>query len=376
MLKFSKSYISALLVGCDGLALRGATSGAIFSEDFSARGATSSGGIQRGTTARLETVEMETVEMETVEMEECIAARLETVEMEECIDKLTDEQRIELLDEVYMCSESLIMNNEEAKESSEVSSGLFPLAKDVSSDEAVISDETCMPDEREDTKDVISDETEDTKVRTDTKVRKENLEAGGDKGAPQNSDEQTLFSPALVQQFLPGYTASNEEDLATKSRRRGKAPSKVPCIHGKKNPSRCVECGGSSICEHKRYRYTCKDCGGAGRCTHGRMRYACKECGGASLCEHGRDRSQCKKCGGGSICEHGRRRTHCRECGGGAFCTHGRWRSHCKECGGGTLCTHGRRRTLCKECGGGGLCEHGKRRSQCKECKANNTKKT
>ena len=79
----------------------------------------------------------------------------------------------------------------------------------------------------------------------------------------------------------------------------------------------CKECGGASICEHGRQRYTCKECGGRGICEHGRRRSLCKECGGGSICEHGRQRSKCKECGGGSICEHGRRRSECKECGGG-----------------------------------------------------------
>jgi hypothetical protein len=39
---------------------------------------------------------------------------------------------------------------------------------------------------------------------------------------------------------------------------------------------------------------------------------------------------QCKECGGSSICEHKRQRSHCRECKGSSFCEHNRERYRCK----------------------------------------------
>jgi hypothetical protein len=31
---------------------------------------------------------------------------------------------------------------------------------------------------------------------------------------------------------------------------------------------KCVDCGGSSICDHGRRKASCKDCGGSGICDH------------------------------------------------------------------------------------------------------------
>jgi hypothetical protein len=94
------------------------------------------------------------------------------------------------------------------------------------------------------------------------------------------------------------------------------------------------------------------------RCKHGRrQRSRCKECGGAGICKHGRQRPQCKECGSGSIfCQHGRRfKDRCKECArdGTSTCKHGRYRYLCKDCGGAGICQHERQRAQCKECGGG-----------------------
>ena len=53
---------------------------------------------------------------------------------------------------------------------------------------------------------------------------------------------------------------------------------------------------------------------------HGKTRGTCVECGGSSICQHKRQRSKCVECGGSSICQHKRRRSQCVECGGGEIC--------------------------------------------------------
>ena len=54
------------------------------------------------------------------------------------------------------------------------------------------------------------------------------------------------------------------------------------------------ECGGSSICEHKRQRSSCKECKGSSLCPHDRQKSRCKDCGGSGICMHGRQRRNCK----------------------------------------------------------------------------------
>jgi len=95
-----------------------------------------------------------------------------------------------------------------------------------------------------------------------------------------------------------------------------------------------VDCGGISICEHRKRRSTCKDCGGASICEHNRRRSECKDSWGASICEHNRKRSRCKDCGGASICEHNRERSECKDCGGTSICEHNQERAKFKDCRG------------------------------------------
>ena len=77
-----------------------------------------------------------------------------------------------------------------------------------------------------------------------------------------------------------------------------------------------------------------------------------QDCGGGSICVHRRIRSVCKECGGGSICVHQRERAYCKECGGSQICVHGRIRYYCRDCGGKGICIHGKRRKT-------GACKHG-----------------
>ena len=79
------------------------------------------------------------------------------------------------------------------------------------------------------------------------------------------------------------------------------------------------------------YRSRCIDCGGTGVCEHNRVRRNCKDCGGNNLCiPHKKPKSRCVECGGASTCEHKKLRRHCFECGGVAVCAHKRIRRDCK----------------------------------------------
>ena len=84
------------------------------------------------------------------------------------------------------------------------------------------------------------------------------------------------------------------------------------CTNFRKN--RCVECGGSSMCEHKRRRGTCIECGGASTCVHKRQKAECIDCGGSNICKHKRLKHRCIECGGISICRHGLQKDKCKEC--------------------------------------------------------------
>ena len=100
------------------------------------------------------------------------------------------------------------------------------------------------------------------------------------------------------------------------------------------------------------YRSRCIDCGGTGVCEHNRVRRNCKDCGGNNLCiPHKKPKSRCVECGGASTCEHKKLRRHCFECGGVAVCAHKRIRRDCKICKGrcvlGLFCLYSRFLLLC-----------------------------
>jgi hypothetical protein len=122
------------------------------------------------------------------------------------------------------------------------------------------------------------------------------------------------------------------------------------CQHGKA-PTRCLDCGGGSFCEHRILRFACAVCKG---------------------CEHGRLRNQCRDCKGKHFCEHKRRRRNCKECKGASVCEHNRIRYACKDCIGSSICEHKRERSRCRLCKGGGICEHKKVRCKCPICRPDN----
>ena len=55
-------------------------------------------------------------------------------------------------------------------------------------------------------------------------------------------------------------------------------------------------------------------------------------------CEHGVVRDKCLPCGGSAFCVHRRRKQKCRICGGSAYCKHDKRKDRCNYCGGSSLC--------------------------------------
>ena len=70
------------------------------------------------------------------------------------------------------------------------------------------------------------------------------------------------------------------------------------CVH-KNRKSRCVSCGGSETCEHKKVRSICIEC---------------KSCKGSRLCEHNKQKQNCTRCGGVSTCQHKKQKLQCKIC--------------------------------------------------------------
>lgn len=132
---------------------------------------------------------------------------------------------------------------------------------------------------------------------------------------------------------------------------------------------KCIDCGGSGICIHKKQRQNCKICLGSRICIHLRIKSDCKECGGSNICEHSRIKYRCKDCGGKGICIHGKTKSKCVECGGANLCIHKKEKYICKDCNGKGFCEHGKSKFLCIECNGKSICEHKRRRSKCLICK-------
>ena len=70
-------------------------------------------------------------------------------------------------------------------------------------------------------------------------------------------------------------------------------------MHFKLVVSRCVDCGGASICQRNRREAGYKDCGGTSICQHNRGEERYKDCGGTSICQRNRQRSRYKDCESG-----------------------------------------------------------------------------
>ena len=79
----------------------------------------------------------------------------------------------------------------------------------------------------------------------------------------------------------------------------------------------CPVCRPESLCGHGRKKSRCTLCPGGGKelCMHKRRSGTCIECGSTRyLCPHLRQPSRCAECGGKGLCEHKRRRRLCRIC--------------------------------------------------------------
>ena len=194
------------------------------------------------------------------------------------------------------------------------------------------------------------------------------------------------------------------------------------CEHGSSDS--CKECGGSSICEHGRVRYSCKECGGSGICGTGGAKPV-QGCGARASaaredrqvqvrgCEHlqAREEEASARSAGLGHLPAREAATQLQGVWGSAFCEHGRGKRSARSAGrehlrareGGDtsasagaqhICEHGRVRAVqgvrgrehlrawrrqsdtgsagarrsaaregasrCKECGGCQICEHGR----------------
>jgi hypothetical protein len=69
------------------------------------------------------------------------------------------------------------------------------------------------------------------------------------------------------------------------------------CPHGKRK-SRCKDCGGNAICDHKILRIDCRNCGGTrvSKCHHGFSKKICKICNPQIVCQHSRIKYRCDTC--------------------------------------------------------------------------------
>jgi hypothetical protein len=117
------------------------------------------------------------------------------------------------------------------------------------------------------------------------------------------------------------------------------------CGCGDKRKARCVQCGGSELCNCGRHRASCPEHGK--QCECGRLAYTCQE-HGTRFCPCGKRKDVCAEHGGSSLCPCGTLRTLCIEHGGGSLCPCGKRRDRCFECGGMGVCMHGKQK--CKAC--------------------------
>ncbi|KAJ1464992.1 hypothetical protein T484DRAFT_1569069, partial [Baffinella frigidus] len=109
------------------------------------------------------------------------------------------------------------------------------------------------------------------------------------------------------------------------------------CTHGKRSPSRCIECCPANFCPaHGRHISWCGICAlSPAICQHNRRRYRCTEC------------SLNNEASGKSVCQHNKRRYQCVDCFNDGvlgpksqFCICGIRKENCKLHGATSLCTH------------------------------------
>lgn len=70
--------------------------------------------------------------------------------------------------------------------------------------------------------------------------------------------------------------------------------------------------GKTKKCRHKLFTEDCIIC--RYRCKHGKQRTRCLECGGSSLCIHKIERYYCRLCMGSGICKHKKNKRVCKLC--------------------------------------------------------------
>jgi len=186
---------------------------------------------------------------------------------------------------------------------------------------------------------------------------------------PGQTDVVPIVTPGTIPCDIKDTLVHEEVKLTSRKRKR--------CPHGRER-SRCSECDGSGLCEHKQQITSCAICN---QCIHGIHKYRCSVCDGRHLCEHDQVKYQCKKCKAArelheevtpthdrnKNCPHGRARSRCIECGGSALCEHKLQQSTCVRC---NQCIHGIYKYICSECDGRHLCKHDRVKYRCRYCKA------
>jgi len=117
-----------------------------------------------------------------------------------------------------------------------------------------------------------------TDAQSDGKVNGDGDGSGGTSGGAKRKAASNSKQGAAAKAEGDDYEVVQTKDGGYKRRRIGLKSWQYMCgPHGKDRKKR-VECGGGSICQHKRVRSQCKECGGGSICQHGRRRGRCKEC--------------------------------------------------------------------------------------------------
>jgi len=204
-------------------------------------------------------------------------------------------------------------------------------------------------------------------------IKKQNCKECGGGSICEHKKIRTTCKKCIKKCTLCNKNKSLSEFYRTNNKCKDCCKKKATCIHNKRK-TYCKECKGGGICEHDKIRIKCKECKGSQICEHDKVRTFCKECKGGSFCEHDKRRDTCKECGGSAFCLHDKRKTDCKDCNGVTICKHKKRKDRCKICKGTGICQHNRDKSICKECGGSQICEHDKRKSQCRICSPNSNK--
>jgi hypothetical protein len=146
----------------------------------------------------------------------------------------------------------------------------------------------------------------------------------------EEEDDDNIICSICLTKFEKIINLKNNQLYKTCEKCRN-VSLKNKCEH-KKQPSRCIKCGGSSICEHKKIKIRCVDCNGSQTCEHKKERKDCILCNGSGICIHKKRKNMCVDCNGSSICKHNKRKRYCVDCEGSALCIHKKQKYYCKEC--------------------------------------------